>query len=69
MTPVSSAFPDNLKPQATVTSSEANLMAERFQNESRIKQPDLTALRRFTVDQIFLQWMIVSLKIYILTVR
>ena len=53
MTSVPSGFPDNLKPQATATSSEANLMAERFQNESRIKQPDLTALRRFTVDQIF----------------
>ena len=28
-------------------------MAGGYQNESRIKQPDLTALRRFNVDQIF----------------
>ena len=62
MTPIPSSFPDNLKPEASVTSSEANLMAERFQNQSRLKQPDLTALRRFSVDQIFAYKKIVEWK-------
>ena len=51
-------------PEITTVASDSDLKARRFMDESRLKRPDLTALRRFNVREIYSMDKVLAEQIY-----